>query len=253
MPALLTSTSNSPWARPASSASRRTSASEARSATYDPLAATSRAVSETRSGSRPWTSTRAPRPARSAASARPRPSVAPVMSTVRPSIDNEILGRRARRAQDLLTRRRAHVEHAPAVALGRHEPRAPEDAEVLGDPGRRGVQARGEVLRRGRRAQRPEDPRPAAAEQRIERAGVRLGRRPQRPDAARRVDQRRLPRLVDHREDLRPGEDARHEQQSAPAQRDVLLVAVGGPHRALPPTPLAGEGRGDPHPPPRGP
>src|SRR3954452_22889971 len=236
MPALLMSTQSSLSSRATSSASRRTSASDARSATYDPAAPTERAARSTRAGSRPCTSTRAPRPARSAASPRPRPSVAPVMSTALPSMVRAAMLGGAAQPQHLLARRRTGVQHAPAVAAGADEPGPAQDAEVLRPPRGRGAEPLREVLRGRRRAQRAEDRRAPAAEQRVERAGVGVvGRRPERPDAARGVDQRRLPRLVDHGEDLGPREDRRHEQQPAAAQVDLLVDEAVDLHRAVVP------------------
>ncbi len=74
-----------------------------------------------------------------------------------------------------------------------------------------------------------EDGGAAPAEQGRERVAVAVavgGRSPQRSQPARRVDERRLPRLVEHREDPRPSEGGRDEQQPAAAQLDLLLVGA---------------------------
>jgi hypothetical protein len=82
-----------------------------------------------------------------------------------------------------------------------------QDAEVLADARGRSPEPAGEVGRRRRQVECREDRRAAAAEQRRERLAVAVGpRRPQRSQAARGVDEGGLPRLVEHREDPRPGE-----------------------------------------------
>src|SRR4051812_21440271 len=114
IPALLTSTCRCATERSTSSASERTSSSDARSArktgTGSPLRPSSRASASSRSRSRPWRSTCAPRVARSRATPRPSPSVAPVMSTT-VSSSGRITARSTPRRRASTPRVRTLCEH----------------------------------------------------------------------------------------------------------------------------------------------
>ena len=101
---------------------------------------------------------------------------------------------------------------------------AAQDGEMFRHAGRAGGQAAGELLRGGGLGEPGEDRGAAPPEQVGERVGGALLRRPQGGDAARGVEDRRLPRRVDHGPHLRPGERDRDEQQAPPGQLDGEVV-----------------------------
>ena len=96
---------------------------------------------------------------------------------------------------------RAHVEHGAALARGGDEPGVAQRGEVLRDPARAAAEAAGELRGRGAAPRaRPAAPPGARPSTAASASGAGVAALPQQGDAARGVDQRRLPRRRGDRE-----------------------------------------------------